>query len=90
MQILVATLRGAVHQQQRTAAYAALLPSLLQNLRGQIPKPTATITTSNTVTPLPTTPTIDRRNNTVSEISEKVSRCKVLSYPVRINQQLWI
>ena len=28
MQILVATLRGAVHQQQRTAAYAALLPSL--------------------------------------------------------------
>ena len=29
MQILVATLRGAVHQQQRAAAYAALLPSLL-------------------------------------------------------------
>ena len=28
MQILVATLRGAVHQQQRAAAYAALLPSL--------------------------------------------------------------
>ena len=30
MQILVATLRGAVHQQQRAAAYAALLPSLLR------------------------------------------------------------
>ena len=30
MQILVATLRGAVHQQQRAAAYAALLPSLRQ------------------------------------------------------------
>ena len=29
MQILVATLRGAVHQQQRAAAYAALLPSLM-------------------------------------------------------------
>ena len=29
MQILVATLRGAVHQQQRSAAYAALLPSLV-------------------------------------------------------------
>ena len=29
MQILVATLRGAVHQQQRAAAYAALLPSLV-------------------------------------------------------------
>ena len=29
MQILVATLRGAVHQQQRAAAYVALLPSLL-------------------------------------------------------------
>ena len=28
MQILVATLRGAVYQQQRAAAYAALLPSL--------------------------------------------------------------
>ena len=28
MQILVATLRGAVHQQQRAAAYAVLLPSL--------------------------------------------------------------
>ena len=28
MQILVATLRGAVHQQQRAAANAALLPSL--------------------------------------------------------------
>ena len=28
MQILVATLRGAVHQQQRAAAYTALLPSL--------------------------------------------------------------
>ena len=30
MQILVATLRGAVHQQQRAAAYAALLPSLVE------------------------------------------------------------
>ena len=30
MQILVATLRGAVHQQQRAAAYAALLPSLAE------------------------------------------------------------
>ena len=30
IQILVATLRGAVHQQQRAAAYAALLPSLPQ------------------------------------------------------------
>ena len=29
MQILVATLRGAVHQQHRAAAYAALLPSLV-------------------------------------------------------------
>ena len=29
MQILVATLGGAVHQQQRAAAYAALLPSLV-------------------------------------------------------------
>ena len=29
MQILVATLRGVVHQQQRAAAYAALLPSLV-------------------------------------------------------------
>ena len=29
MHILVATLRGAVHQQQRAAAYAALLPSLV-------------------------------------------------------------
>ena len=29
MQILVATLRGAAHQQQRAAAYAALLPSLI-------------------------------------------------------------
>ena len=28
MQILVVKLRGAVHQQQRAAAYAALLPSL--------------------------------------------------------------
>ena len=28
MMILVATLRGAVHQQQRAAAYVALLPSL--------------------------------------------------------------
>ena len=28
MQILVATLRGAVHKQQRAAAYAAMLPSL--------------------------------------------------------------
>ena len=33
MQILVATLRGAVHQQQRAAAYAALLPSLLHRLK---------------------------------------------------------
>ena len=33
MQISVATLRGAVHQQQRAAAYAALLPSLLQMRR---------------------------------------------------------
>ena len=31
MQILVATLRGAVHQQQRAAAYAALLSSLMQS-----------------------------------------------------------
>ena len=30
MQILVATLRGVVHQQQRAAAYAALLPSLMR------------------------------------------------------------
>ena len=30
MQILVATLRCAVHQQQRAAAYAALLPSLAE------------------------------------------------------------
>ena len=30
MQILVATLCGAVHQQQRAAAYAALLPSLVR------------------------------------------------------------
>ena len=30
MQILVATLRGAEHQQQRAAAYAALLPSLIR------------------------------------------------------------
>ena len=29
MQILVATLRGPAHQQQRAATYAALLPSLL-------------------------------------------------------------
>ena len=29
MQILVAMLCGAVHQQQRAAAYAALLPSLV-------------------------------------------------------------
>ena len=29
MRILIATLRGAVHQQQRTAAYAALLPSVV-------------------------------------------------------------
>ena len=39
MQILVATLRGAVHQQQRAAAYAARLPSLqvarLSNHSGQ-------------------------------------------------------
>ena len=32
MQILVATLRGAVHQKQRAAAYAALLPSLLHGV----------------------------------------------------------
>ena len=32
MQILVAALRGAVHQQQRAAAYAALLPSLARVL----------------------------------------------------------
>ena len=31
MQILVATLRGAVHQQRRAAAYAALLPSLIRS-----------------------------------------------------------
>ena len=31
MQILLVTLRGAVHQQQRAAAYAALLPSLVQS-----------------------------------------------------------
>ena len=33
MQNLVATLRGAVHQQQRAAAYAALLPSLVAALQ---------------------------------------------------------
>ena len=33
MQILVATLRGVVHQQQRAAASAALLPSLVWALR---------------------------------------------------------
>ena len=32
MQILVATRRSAVHQQQRVAAYAALLPSLPHRL----------------------------------------------------------
>ena len=32
MEIFVATLRGGVHQQQRAAAYAALMPSL-QNSR---------------------------------------------------------
>ena len=32
MQILVATLRGAVHQHQRAAAYAGLLPSLVQSI----------------------------------------------------------
>ena len=33
IQILVATLRGAVHQQQRAAAYAALLPSLISTAK---------------------------------------------------------
>ena len=35
MQILVATLRGAVHQ-QRAAAYAALLPSLVRSHQAEI------------------------------------------------------
>ena len=34
MQILFATLRGVVHQQQRAAANAALLPSLFLNKDG--------------------------------------------------------
>ena len=36
MQILVATLRGAVHQQQRAAAYAALLPSLVYRSNAEL------------------------------------------------------
>ena len=42
MQILVATLRGAVHQQQCAAAYTALLPSLITTtLIGRVPAPAA-------------------------------------------------
>ena len=42
MQILVATLRGAVRQQQRTAAYAALLPPLITTaLVVRVPAPAA-------------------------------------------------
>ena len=37
MQILVATLRGAVHQQQRAAAFAALLPSLMLSYQPSTP-----------------------------------------------------
>ena len=51
----------------------------LQNLRGETPKPTTTTTAPSNVTPLPTTPTIDRRISTVSEILEKVSCCKASS-----------